>query len=151
MRLRKFNESCFLSFIVFFMSLFLFVSCAKKEVISELDFQKNLLAGSGNYQNTKRTWKIDSLILNGAVYKLSTIQKRYTRTFSRDGTYTDSDGVIGTWEMPSTTELSLIYKAGLTSLPIKNKYTLVDISSIQLPLKYDSANFKQEVYFVLIN
>jgi hypothetical protein len=151
MRLRKFNESCFLSFIVFFMSLFLFVSCAKKEVISELDFQKNLLAGSGNYQNTKRTWKIDSLILNGAVYKLSTIQKRYTRTFSRDGTYTDSDGVIGTWEMPSTTELSLIYKAGLTSLPIKNKYTLVDISSIQLHLKYDSANFKQEVYFVLIN
>ena len=151
MRLRKFNESCFLSFIVFFMSLFLFVSCAKKEVISELDFQKNLLAGSGNYQNTKRTWKIDSLILNGAVYKLSTIQKRYTRTFSRDGTYTDSDGVIGTWEMPSTTELSLIYKAGLTSLPIKNKYTLVDISSIQLHLKYDSENFKQEVYFVLIN
>ena len=151
MRKIKFNESFILSFIVFFMTIFLIVSCAKKEVISELDFQKNLLAGSGNYQNTKRTWKIDSLTLNGAAYKLSTIQKRYTRTFSRDGSYTDSDGVIGTWEMPSTTELSLLYKAGLTSLPIKNKYTVVDISSIQLHLKYDSANFKQDLYFILIN
>jgi hypothetical protein len=151
MRISKFYESCFLSFILFFIIIFSITSCAKKEVISELDFQKNLLAGSGSYQNTKRTWKIDSLSLNGAAYKLSTIQKRYTRTFSRDGSYTDSDGVIGTWDMPSTTELSLIYKIGLTSLPIKNKYTVVDISSIQLHLKYDSANFKQDIFFVLIN
>lgn len=137
--------------IAFFVIIFINASCVKQEVISDLDFQKNLLAGSGNYQNTKRTWKIDSLTLNGVVYKLSTIQKRYTKTFSRDGSYTDSDGVIGTWEMPNLTELTLNYKLGLTTSPIKNKYQIVDISSIQLHLKYDSANFKQEVYFILVN
>jgi hypothetical protein len=151
MRTYKFFESKIFTLFLFFIILFSIMSCAKKEIISELDFQKNLLAGSGSYQNTKRTWKIDSLTLNGAAYKLSTIQKRYTRTFSRDGSYTDSDGVIGTWDMPAITELSLIYKVGLTTLPIKNKYQVVDISSIQLHLKYDSANFKQDVYFVLIN
>ena len=151
MRTNKFNSSKILIFSSIFIILCSFYSCAKTEVISDLDFQKNLLAGSGSYQNTKRTWKIDSLTLNGVAYKLSTIQKRYTRTFSRDGSYTDSDGVVGTWDMPTTTELSLIYKVGLTTLPIKNKFQLIDISSIQLHLKYDSANFKQDVYFILLN
>lgn len=151
MRTNKFNGSKILIFSSIFIILCSVYSCAKTEVISDLDFQKNLLAGSGSYQNTKRTWKIDSLTLNGVAYKLSTIQKRYTRTFSRDGSYTDSDGVVGTWEMPTTTELSLTYKVGLTTLPIKNKFQLIDISSIQLHLKYDSANFKQDVYFILLN
>jgi hypothetical protein len=151
MRTNKFNGSKILIFSSIFIILCSVYSCAKTEVISDLDFQKNLLAGSGSYQNTKRTWKIDSLTLNGVAYKLSTIQKRYTRTFSRDGSYTDSDGVVGTWDMPTTTELSLTYKVGLTTLPIKNKFQLIDISSIQLHLKYDSANFKQDVYFILLN
>lgn len=151
MTTNKFFERKIISYILFFIILCSMISCAKQEVISELDFQKNLLAGSGSYQNTKRTWKIDSLTLNGVVYKLSTIQKRYTKTFNRDGSYTDSDGVIGTWEMPTTTELNLTYKLGLTTLPIKNKFQIVDVSSIQLHLKYDSANFKQDIYFVLIN
>jgi hypothetical protein len=140
-----------LAFVAFFVIIFSFISCAKQEVISELDFQKNLLSGSGTYLNTKRTWKIDSLTLNGVAYKLNTIQKRYTKTFSRDGSYTDSDGVIGTWDMPTISELSLNYKVSMTTPAIKNKFQLVDISSIQLHLKYDSANFKQDLYFILIN
>jgi hypothetical protein len=137
---------------IFFLTLFISnISCVKQEKISELDFQKNLLSGTGSYQSTKRTWKIDSLNLNGAPYKLSTIEKKYTKTFSRDGSYTDSDGVLGTWDMPSTSELSLTFKIGLNTLPIKNKFQLVDISSIKLHLKYDSANFKQDLYFVLTN
>ena len=80
MRTYKFFESKIFTFLLFFIILFSIMSCAKKEIISELDFQKNLLAGSGSYQNTKRTWKIDSLTLNGVAYKLSTIQK-YNKTF----------------------------------------------------------------------
>jgi len=151
MKINILNNRNTIALFTFFVIILINVSCAKQEVISDLDFQKNLLAGSGGYQNTKRTWKIDSLTLNGAVYKLSTIQKKYTKTFSRDGSYTDSDGVIGTWEMPTITEISLNYKLGLTTQPIKNKYQIVDISSIQLHLKYDSANFKQDIYFVLVN
>jgi hypothetical protein len=151
MNINNLNYRSTISLIAFFVIILINVSCAKQEVISDLDFQKNLLAGSGSYENTKRTWKIDSLTLNGVVYKLSTIQKKYTKTFSRDGSYTDSDNVVGTWEMPTITELSLNYKLGLTTAPIKNKYQVVDISSFQLHLKYDSANFKQDIYFVLVN
>jgi hypothetical protein len=130
------------------MSIF---SCAKQEVVSDLDFQKNLLAGSGSYQNTKHTWRIDSLTQNGTVLKLNTAQKKYTKTFNRDGSYTDSDGVIGTWLMPTIKDLTINSKNGITNISITNKYQLIDINSAQLHLKYDSANIKQDLYFVIFN
>lgn len=133
---------------VIMMSIF---SCAKQEVVSDLDFQKNLLAGSGSYQNTKHTWRIDSLTQNGTVLKLNTAQKKYTKTFNRDGSYTDSDGVIGTWLMPTIKDLTINSKNGITNISITNKYQLIDINSAQLHLKYDSANVKQDLYFVIFN
>lgn len=127
------------------------VSCAKQEVISDIDFQKSLLAGSGSYQNTKRTWKIDSLSQNGAIVKLTTAQKRYTKTFNTDGTYSDSDGNLGTWLMPSLKDLTIISKGGFSNNQITNKYQITDINSAQLHLKYDSASIKQDLYFVIFN
>lgn len=134
-----------------FMIMMSIFSCAKQEVVSDLDFQKNLLAGSGSYQNTKHTWRIDSLTQNGTVLKLNTAQKKYTKTFNRDGSYTDSDGVIGTWLMPTIKDLTINSKNGITNISITNKYQLIDINSAQLHLKYDSANIKQDLYFVIFN
>jgi len=139
------------SFVAFLLVVFSFMACVKQEAVSPLDFQKNLLAGTGAYQNTKHTWKIDSLSVNGTVYKLSTVQKKYTKTFSRDGSYTDSDGVIGTWTMPTLTDLVLSFQAGMSGIKITNKFQLVDINAVQLHLKYDSSNVKQDIIFILNN
>jgi len=139
------------SFVPFLLVVFSFMACVKQEAVSPLDFQKNLLAGTGAYQNTKHTWKIDSLSVNGTVYKLSTVQKKYTKTFSRDGSYTDSDGVIGTWTMPTLTDLVLSFQAGMSGIKITNKFQLVDINAVQLHLKYDSSNVKQDIIFILNN
>ena len=127
------------------------VSCAKQEVISDIDFQRSLLAGSGSYQNTKRTWKIDSLTQNGVVLKLSTAQKRYTKTFNTDGTYSDSDGNLGAWLMPSLKDLTIISRNGISNIQLTNKYQIIDINSAQLHLKYDSASIKQDLYFIIFN
>lgn len=130
-------------------------SCAKQEVVSELDFQKNLLAGTGGYQNTKHTWKIDSMTNNGVVLKLTTAQKRYTKTFNRDGTYYDSDGNIGNWLMPSITDLSVVSTNGMDSISFKNKasykYKIADLNSARLFIKYDSAGIKQDLHFIIYN
>lgn len=126
-------------------------SCAKQEIITDLDFQKSLLAGSGSFQNTKRTWKIDSLTQNGVVLNLSVAQKRYTKTFFTDGTYSDSDGNIGAWLMPSTKDLTIISNNGISKIKYTNKYQIIDINSAQLHLKYDSASIKQELYFIIAN
>ena len=141
----------FVSFIIFMLIVFSFISCVKTQAVSPLDFQKNLLAGTGAYQNTKHSWKIDSLSVNGTVYKLNAAQKKYTKTFSRDGSYTDSDGVIGTWSMPTITDLILNFQAGMAGIKITNKFQVVDINAVQLHLKYDSANVKQDIIFISNN
>lgn len=151
MKTFKFYTSRFITLIAMFVIMMSIFSCAKQEVVSDLDFQKNLLAGSGSYQNTKHTWRIDSLTQNGAVLKLNTAQKKYTKTFNRDGSYTDSDGVIGIWLMPTIKDLTINSKNGITNISITNKYQLIDINSAQLHLKYDSANIKQDLYFVIFN
>ena len=151
MKIFTFYRTIFLRLIAFVIIISCIISCAKQEVISDLDFQKSLLAGSGSYQNTKRTWKIDSLSQNGVVLKLTTAQKRYTKTFNTDGTYLDSDGITGAWLMPTTKDLTIISKNGFTNIQLTNKYQIIDINSVQLHLKYDSASIKQDLYFVIFN
>lgn len=151
MKTFKFYRSKFISSIVMVVISITIFSCAKQEVISDLDFHKNLLAGSGSFQNTKRTWRIDSLTENGKVTKLNTAQKKYTKTFNQDGSYTDSDGVIGSWLMPTIKDLTINSKNGITNISISNKYQIININSAQLHLKYDSANVKQDLYFVIFN
>jgi hypothetical protein len=111
-----FYQSLSIKLIAFMIMVISLVSCAKQEIISDLDFQKSLLAGSGSYQNTKRTWKIDSLTQNGVVLNLSIAQKRYTKTFFTDGTYADSDGNLGAWSMPSTKDLTIISNNGISKI-----------------------------------
>ena len=151
--MNKFNyyKSLLVKVIAMLVVVLCIVSCAKQEVISDIDFQRSLLAGSGSYQNTKRTWKIDSLTQNGEVLKLTTAQKKYQKTFNTDGSYTDSDGNIGTWLMPSIKDLTIISKGGFSNVQITNKYQIVDINSAQLHLKYDSAGIKQDLHFIIFN
>ena len=151
--MNKFNyyKSILVKIITTLVVVLCIVSCAKQEVITDIDFQRSLLAGSGSYQNTKRTWKIDSLSQNGVVLKLTTAQKRYQKTFNTDGSYTDSDGNIGTWLMPTIKDLTIISKGGFSNTQITNKYQIIDINSAQLHLKYDSAGIKQDLHFVIFN
>jgi len=151
MKIDKFCINIYFKIIAFMVVIICIFSCAKQEIISDLDFQKSLLAGSGSYQNTKRTWKIDSLSQNGVVLNLSIAQRRYTKTFFTDGTYADSDGNLGAWSMPSTKDLTIISNNGISKIKITNKYEVVDINSAQLHLKYDSASIKQELYFIIAN
>jgi len=123
MKIFKLYRIMFLRLIAMMVIISCIISCAKQEVISDLDFQKSLLAGSGSYQNTKRTWKIDSLTQNGVVLKLSTAQKRYSKTFNTDGTYTDSDGITGAWLMPTAKDLTIISKNGFNNIQLTNKYS----------------------------
>lgn len=134
------------------------IACAKTELVSELDFQKNLLAGTGAYQNTKKIWKIDSattngiiVIKNGVSVLTPTSKKVITITFGRDGTYNESDGNTGTWTLPTLKELRVSVVDGINGNKRAFKYEVVDLNAARLHLKYDSANFKQDLYYNIFN
>jgi len=129
----------------------LFFSCSKETIITDSDFQKNILAGTGNYQNTSHVWRLDSLIISGAAVKLTTVEKYYTKTFNRLGSYIDSDGYVGTWEMTSSNKLDIITTNSLTNIKTKSSYDIVTLNAAQLQIKITGTKGVYQYFFVISN
>jgi len=145
------------SIFLFYISSLLF-SCAKTEIVTDLDFQKNLLAGTGALENTKHVWKIDSASLNGTMVIKNGVsiatpnsKKIITITFLRDGSYTESDGNFGFWTLPEIKELRVNVTDGITGSKRSFKYEVADLNAAKLHLKFDSAGFKQDLYYNIYN
>jgi hypothetical protein len=58
-------------YLLYIIAIFLISSCNKSDFLDKVNFQKFLLAGSGNYENTSHTWFLDSLVINGVPKTLS--------------------------------------------------------------------------------
>lgn len=136
---------CFLFFIG------LLVSCSKEEVISDIDFQRHLLAGTGSFQNTFKIWKLDSMTVDGKAYTLTTNQKKYTKKFYHSGAYIDSDGFAGTWELNELNMLSHLTTGALVTTKLTSKFEIVEINSAQLNLKLINSTAKYEYFFIISN
>jgi hypothetical protein len=137
-------------FIILCIPILIF-SCAKEAVTTNADFQKNLLAGTGNYQNTSNVWRLDSLTISGAPYKLSTIEKSYTKTFFRDGSYTDSDGYAGVWDMSTENKLDITTTNSVNNVKTKNSYDIITLNAAQLQIKITGAKGAYQYFFVIAN
>jgi hypothetical protein len=51
--------------------LMLFQFCTKKVVLTDVEFQRQLIAGTGTYQNMERSWRLDSTYINGVAISLT--------------------------------------------------------------------------------
>ena len=54
------------------------------------------MAGTGNSSNAK-SWGIEKLSVNDTLIELDADQLKYTKTYRRDSTFQDSDGLQGRW------------------------------------------------------
>jgi len=126
-------------------------SCAKEAITTDADFQKNLLSGTGNFQNTEHIWRFDSLIIAGAPVKLTAIEKTYTKTFSRLGAYKDSDGYAGSWDMSTANKLNITTINSLTNAKTVNAYDITTLNAAQLQIKITGTKGVYQYFFVIAN
>jgi hypothetical protein len=70
------------------------IGCSKEVAVSDIDFQRHLIGGTGSFQNTFKIWKLDSISVDGKSLALTANQKKYTKKFYHSGAYIDSDGYI---------------------------------------------------------
>lgn len=131
--------------------LMLFQFCAKKEVISDIEFRKQILAGSGTYQNLERSWRLDSTYVNGAPVALTAYQKTFVKTFVHDGIYKDSELNKGTWELSTLTTLKQRITYSTTSKIDSCSFEILLINTAQLKLKLNNATVKTEYLFKIAN
>lgn len=138
-------KSIILSVIVFFV-ISAMVSCSKTEITPPLQFQKQLLAGTGSYQNTQHIWQLDSTKIDGTNLTLTTSQKNYKKTFTFDGGYSDSDNNTGKWEITTLNKLkqTIIYQS--ISKQDSTVYDIISINAAQMNLSLKLSNGQTAIY-----
>lgn len=133
-------------YFTFLLSISTIISCAKTDIIPPLQFQKQLLAGTGTYENTQRTWQLDSTKIDGANLPLSISQKNYKKTFTFDGSYSDSDNNLGKWEITTLNKLkqTIIYQS--IAKQDSSVYDIISLNAAQMTLSLKSSNGKTAIY-----
>jgi len=134
-----------LTTIIFILSFY--ITCSKVEILDELQFQKTLLSGTGSFDDMERIWKVDSIKINGEGLNLSNSQLKYTKTFKFQGGFLDSDGHLGTWEMPSLTVLEISILNTITEKSLS--YEIKELNSIKLDLELQDGSDRYEYFFIL--
>lgn len=139
------TKSIILSVIIFFV-ISAMVSCAKTEMIPPLQFQKQLLAGTGSYQNTQHIWQLDSTKIDGTNLTLTTSQKNYKKTFTFDGGYSDSDNNTGKWEISTLNKLKQTIFYQSISKQDSTVYDIISINAAQMNLSLKLSNGQTAIY-----
>ncbi len=109
--------------------LFSVSSCKKKVTLSPLDQNKVYLTGA---VATPTKWYLTSYVSTATVLPLNYAQKRYSKTFGKNGFYTDSDGFVGSWDMPGTEQLIERYVNFPSGAPATQSYQIVSITATNL-------------------
>ena len=121
-------------------AIFVLSSCAKTAATTPIQFQKQLLSGSGTYQNTQHTWQLDSSFVDKVITPLTNQNKNFKKTYTFDGGYSDTDNNSGKWEITTLGKLkeTIIYKT--TNKQDSTVYDIVSINSVQLSLSKKATN-----------
>ncbi len=139
------------SYLIISLIIFLIISCKKDDVISELQFQKNLLAGTGSYQNTQRVWKLDSILVDDKSVILTDAQKLYKKTFVYDGIYMDTEKNEGQWELPELNKLKQKIYFKVTNKIDSTSYEIISINAARLKLRVNGTKSKIDYSFIISN
>ncbi len=119
---------------IFYFSIVLFASCAKETSVSPLDQSKIYLTGTGS---TPTKWYLTSYATTVTVLPLNYAQKRYYKTFAANNLYKDSDGFVGSWDMPGTEQLIERYVNYPSGSPATQSYKIVSITATNLIILHD--------------
>lgn len=125
---------------LFFISISLFASivftgCAKEEALSPLEQNKIYLTGLGS---TPIKWLLKSLTSSVTVLPLTFAQKNYSKTYSKNGSYADSDGFQGTWDMSSPSQLTVRYVNFPSGTPATQSFQIVSLSATSLIILHNN-------------
>ena len=131
--------------------LMLFQFCTKKVVLTDVEFQRQLIAGTGTYQNMERSWRLDSTYINGAAISLTTYQRSFVKTFMHNGIYKDSELNNGTWELSKLNTLKQKITYSTTSKVDSCSFEILLINAAKLKLKLNNATVKTEYLFKIAN
>jgi len=129
-----------------FSPIIVIIGCTKTVPKTPLEFQKELLSGTGTYLNTQRTWQIDSFYVDGKNSPLTALQIGYKKTFSYDGLYSDSEKNTGIWEISTLGKLKVTKIYTTKTEKDSSVFDIVSINAARLKLNIKFQDGKLGTY-----
>jgi uncharacterized protein YcfL len=129
------------------------VGCSKTESTPQVSPEQqvvNYLVGTGN-----RYWRLSKVYVNGVQQALTDAQMKYYKVYTINpaitlgGTFTDSDGFSGTWQVKGTTTLRETVSNN-PSGPVQLSYDLNQITETNLDYE-NTQNMKTVRYVFYAN
>lgn len=111
----------------------LFTGCTKDDATTVIIQQSNILSINSSKIGK---WKLSEVSFGSIQQPLTISQSSFVKQYSSDGKFSDSDGLKGTWNIPSQDSLVEVYINFGTGVTVTQKYFINNITSSQLKLTY---------------
>ena len=113
--------------------MLILISCSKNDNTDPITEQSNYLVKNSS---SIGKWKLTGLTVGAVVQRLTYSQALYAKRYSKDLSYSDSDGLVGTWSMPTANTLVEVYTNFSSGVSVTQTYKINIISASQLNLTY---------------
>lgn len=110
--------------------MFLLLGCSKNNSVDPITERSSILVSSFG------KWRLTALKLAATNVTLTPTQLVYTKRYTPDYKFSDSDGLVGTWSMPSANQLIEVFTNFSSGISVTQEYTILGITPTQLNLSY---------------
>ena len=128
LRLKFFGLNKFLTILLL---LVLTISCSKKDNVDPITELSSILIS--NTSNIGK-WRLTALKYGTTNLVLTPTQLLFTKHYAKDYKYSDTDGLVGTWSMPTANQLVEVITNFSSGISVTQEYKIISITPTQLTL-----------------
>jgi len=112
---------------------FLLTGCSKNESADPVIINSSFLVSNSS---SVGKWRLTSLKSGTTNLALTATQAVYTKRYTTDNKFSDTDGLVGTWSMPTADQLVEVFTNFSSGVSVTQLYKINSVTATQLNLTY---------------
>ena len=116
-----------------FLLMLLLMGCSKNDSNDPITAQSYFLV---NNSSNIGKWKLTAFKIGTTAQGLTPTQAAYVKRYSADLKFSDTDGLVGTWSMPTADTLVEVFTNFSSGVSVTQTYKINSLSASQLNLTY---------------
>ena len=113
--------------------LLLIFGCSKNNSTDPITERSSFLVSNSS---SIGKWKLTSLKTGTTNQALTASQSVYTKHYTPDNKFSDTDGLVGTWSMPTADQLVEVFTNFSSGVSVTQVYKINSVTATQLNLTY---------------
>ena len=113
--------------------LFLVIGCSKSDSTDPITERSSYLVSNAS---SVGKWRLTSLKVGATNQSLTGSLSVYTKRYTSDNKFSDTDGLVGTWSMPSADQLVEVFTNFSSGVSVTQAYKINSVTATQLNLTY---------------